>query len=292
MFLQLEHNTPEVYSEKSRDFQLFCRIFNIYLNALIEQSNKIIYNTDVDSLNENLLYLKARRLGFTTHKYFPPNILRNICETFPSLIRRKGTEQAIKDAVYTILSVNNLVTLLGIDRLNPDDKNEISIISNVEDAEIDYISELLSFIVPAGVKWNYVANVTKEETRKLPIEFVDTIVRFRGIGNTIARIMSTPFPGANNNNYTPARGIDWDYLYDNGYNRDWGEEKENFKKPGGDDAKTQPFYSKINVVKIVRNMTTDGGIAIECIRNEINNKDNTITVDKDATPLKITNGGN
>ena len=282
MFLQLEQNTPEIYSEKSRDFQLLCRIINIYLNALIEKSNKIVYNTDTDTIDENLLYLKARELGFTTHKYFPPNILRNICENFPQLIRRKGTKQAIIDAVYTILSANSLVTLLDINTTNQTDPYSLDIISNVSDAEIEYISELLSFIVPAGVMWNYIANVNKEKSYTTYNALVDAVVRFRGIGNTIARIMNSPF---DTNLNVKSRGVDWNYFIDPTEHPDytyttiWGGSPTIPNKEGPDEkgnATVPPFYSKINVVKIISNSTEDqkekGGIAIDAISNFNENK--------------------
>ena len=265
MFLQLEQNTPEIYNEKSRDFQLLCRILNIYLNALIEQSNKIVYNTDTDTLDEKLLYLRARKLGFTTHKYFPATILRNICENFPSLIRRKGTRQAILDVVYTILSANNLVTLLSIGEDNQNDPYLINIISNVGDEEIEYISELLSFIIPAGILWTYTAGVNQEISYKLTPELVDAVVRFRGIGNTIARIMSSPFDGLT----VKSRGVDWNYLINNGYTENWSNATPT--KTPGTSADVQPFYSKINVVKIISNNTDGqkekGGITIDAISN-------------------------
>ena len=276
MFLQLEQNTPEIYNEKSRDFQLLCRIINIYLNALIEQSNKIVYNTDTDTLDERLLYLRARKLGFTTHKYFPPTILRNICENFPSLIRRKGTRQSILDAVYTILSANNLVTLLSIGEDNQADPYLINIISNVGDEEIEYISELLSFIIPAGVLWTYTAGVNQEIPYKLTPELVDAVVRFRGIGNTVARIMRSPFD--NNNLTVTSRGVDWNYFIDTKKHSDytyitaWGGNPTIPNKEGGEDtgdATVQPFYSKINIVKVISSNTetqkTEGGIAIDAI---------------------------
>lgn len=262
MFLKLEQNTPEIYSEKSRDFQLLCRILNVFLNALIEQSSKIAYNTDNDTLDERLLYLEARKLGFTTHKYFPPNILRNICENFPQLIRRKGTKQAMLDAVYTILSANNLVTVLEIGESNEGDHYTYNIVSNVSDDEINYIAELLSFIVPAGVVWNYIASVNEESSYALPIDLKDNVVRFRGIGSTIARIMSEKFDGLE----VKSKGVDWNYFLDDShdYYKQWGLETT---KVPGDSPDRQPFYSKINVVKIIRNSndTNTAGIAINSI---------------------------
>ena len=298
MFLQLEQNTPEIYNEKSRDFQLLCRILNIYLNALIEQSNKIIYNTDTDTLDERLLYLRARKLGFTTHKYFPPSILRNICENFPSLIRRKGTRQAILDAVYTILSANNLVTLLSIGEDNQTDPYLINVISNVGDEEIEYISELLSFIIPAGVLWTYTAGVNQEISYKLTPELVDAVVRFRGIGNTIARIMNSPFFSKDNQYQinsqetqdaqyqVRSKGVDWNYFIEakntneEGYTRGWDDNSPAIPN-AENNANVQPFYSKINIVKIIRDNAKNNGSAEE------SNKSGGIAIDNINTIKQV-----
>lgn len=254
MLLQLEHNTPEIYSERSRDFQLLCRIIDIYLNAAIESSSKMIHNLETDALDERFLYLQARRLGFTTHKYFPPNILRNICENFPYLIRRKGTLQAVRDAVYTILSANSLVTLLQVFQQDVGDPYTYNIISNVGDVDISYIAELLSFLLPAGVNWTYTGNVNKEFNKKLDTVLQDALVGFRGIGDIITRIMRQPFDqnlGVNaDGSVVISRGVDWNYLADDkskkGYKIDaWGG------SPAGT-TNVQPYYSKMNVVLITR----------------------------------------
>ena len=257
MLLQLEHNTPEIYSERSRDFQLLCRIINIYLNAAIEGSSKMTHNLETDTLDERFLYLQARRLGFTTHKYFPPNILRNICENFPYLIRRKGTLQAVRDAVYTILSANSLVTLLEVFQQDTTDPYTYNIISNVSDVDISYIAELLSFLLPAGVNWTYTGNVNKEFNKKLDSVLQDALVGFRGIGDTVSRIMRKAF---DDSLQVRSRGVDWNHL----------AEKPDYQisKWGANpnESTVQPYYSKMNVVLITRKKA-DGaqGVGLESI---------------------------
>ena len=89
--LHLENKTPEYFSEKSRDFQLLCRILNIFLNSSVEQGRKIVGNWSIATLDESLLALMARRLGFMEGSYIPPAILRNICKSYPRILKYTGT---------------------------------------------------------------------------------------------------------------------------------------------------------------------------------------------------------
>lgn len=265
MFLQLEHSTPEIYSEESRDFQLLCRILDIFLNASIEKVSKIPYNTSTDTLNENLLFVMARRLGFTTHKYFPANILKNICENFPYLIRLKGTKEAIEKAAYTVLSANQDVVYLEVD-INLT-TYKINIQSNATNDDLEYLSELLTFLVPAGMQWEYVPQVKKEITYTGAIENVsgggrEGRSRLRGIGESISRIikdsdwkLEEPVPGDStyNNNRVPSRN--------------W----TNKNIPENDTNNPTKFYSKINVARIVKETPEASGVVLEYMNDEKGN---------------------
>lgn len=129
MFIKLLENTPEIYGEESRDFQLLCRILDIYINGAIEKASKINSNLNTDYIEEKLLPLLARKLGFNSKIYFPPKMLRNICEVFPDVMRNKGTKSAIFKAAYAVLSANQNVNILKIILKN---KNGL----DIQDAEI------------------------------------------------------------------------------------------------------------------------------------------------------------
>lgn len=260
MLLQLEHNTPEIYSEESRDFQLLCRILNIFLNALIEKTNKIVYDTSTDTLDENLLFLMARRLGFTTHKYFPATILKNICENFPYLINHKGTKDAIEKAAYTVLSANQDVVYLEV-KMEPS-LHSINIQSNASYEDLEYLNELLTFIVPAGVQWKYVSKLLSEVIYKGTIENLSGggragRSRLRGIGESVSRIIKNSDWILKDPNLDPNSSAG----YNEGHvpTRNWTNDlipetpKPSFTK----------FHSKVNVARIVKENPGKNGVVLE-----------------------------
>lgn len=244
MFLQLEHNVPDIYVEKSRDFQLICRIINIIANAMAEKADNLINNLDIDNIDEELLYPLVRKLGFTTHKYFPSNILKNIAENFPYLIRNKGTLNAVRDAVYTVISANQTVKILNIYYDSSDSK--ITITSDVSNKYLDYIEELLEFVVPIGVTWDYVQNVSSVESIETKVTVTSGIIRFRGIGDAISHIIQSNENIILGGSDLTARGVDWDKLGD--YKTAWGGSSG---KPGHEANKPDVFYSKVNIAKII-----------------------------------------
>ena len=114
MSIQLENMVPEYYVDRSRDFQLLCRTLNIFLGASEQQSKKMVNNWDVETLDESLLPLLARKLGFFVNEYIPPKILRNICKSWPRILRYKGTLQAVREAAYAVFSAYQEIYSLNV----------------------------------------------------------------------------------------------------------------------------------------------------------------------------------
>ena len=172
MEFQLENNVPNIYTEVSRDFQLFCKIFDIYLGANLNRACTVPYILDVDKCDESLLYALADMQGFVTDKYIPPNVLRNICKVFPFCIKRKGTKEAIEVMSQAVLSTDRLVYRVSVDlvREEIDEKRNSKAVYKIyiqcnttQIGYIPYLKEALRFIIPAG--WDIYFKL------KFPIEY-------------------------------------------------------------------------------------------------------------------------
>ena len=159
MEFRLENNVPNIYTEVSRDFQLFCKIFNVYLGANLNRAYTVPYILDVDKCDESLLYALANMQGFVTDKYIPPNVLRGICKVFPFCIRRKGTRRAIEVMSQAVLSTDRLVYKVSVDLVREEvgesggSKAVYKIYIQCNTTQIGYIpylKEALRFIIPAG----------------------------------------------------------------------------------------------------------------------------------------------
>lgn len=172
MEFQLENNVPNIYTEVSRDFQLFCKIFDIYLGANLNRACTVPYILDVDKCDESLLYALANMQGFVTDKYTPPNVLRSICKVFPFCIKRKGTKEAIEVMSQAVLSTDRLVYRVSVDlvREEIDEKRNSKAVYKIyiqcnttQIGYIPYLKEALRFIIPAG--WDVYFKL------KFPIEY-------------------------------------------------------------------------------------------------------------------------
>ncbi len=210
MSFRLEDNVPEVYVEKSRDFQLLCRILNIFLTAAIEESAKIPGNWDLDSLDEWLLPLAARKLGLIENSYFPPKILRNICKSWNHIIRNKGTERAVREAAYAVFSVNQDIVTLEVSRTATDQIYEqgsggITVRLTASTGSIEdlaYLEKLLPYILPAGVGLASTINITHENHLKTPpISSIVEIIRHRGVGAAISKVVAGGVVEGENSTY-------------------------------------------------------------------------------------------
>ena len=198
--LHLENKTPEYFSENSRDFQLLCRVLNIFLNSSVEQGRKVAGDWSIETLDESLLALMARKLGFMESSYIPPAILRNICKSYPRILKYKGTQQAVREAAYAVLSAHQEVTALNViyspKTLKSDNTSEsdpyIHVECNVTSGDEAYLEKLYPYILPAGVRYDYTLNITRSyggSGTKLvsPV----TIGRVRGWGGAISRIIGS-----------------------------------------------------------------------------------------------------
>lgn len=235
--LHLENKTPEYFSEKSRDFQLLCRILNIFLNSSVEQGRKIAGNWSIATLDESLLALMARKLGFMEGSYIPPAILRNICKSYPRILKYKGTQQAVREAAYAVLSAHQEVTALNVvyspktagqnNTYYPDPY--IHIECNVTSGDEVYLEKLYPYILPAGVRYDYTLNITRSYGSGTKLVSPVTIGRIRGWGSAISRIIGSK-PDSSSEDPDKSNPQGWDFALTSNMSR---------------------VYSKVNVGLIV-----------------------------------------
>lgn len=188
MSVQLENMVPEYYVNRSRDFQLLCRTLNVFLGASEEQSRKIVNNWDIETLDESLLPLMARKLGFLGNDYIPPKILRNICKAWPRILRYKGTIQAVREAAYAVFSAYQEIYSLEVAK-KEGDPSTIVIISSASQGDEYYLDLILPYIVPAGMAWEYILGLVRKTAVQTSYSPKNEIYRIRGVGGTISRVM-------------------------------------------------------------------------------------------------------
>jgi len=161
--IRLQNKVPNIYVDESRDFQLFCRLYDIIFNNIkydVDGVERLINSHDCKS---NILQLLQTKLGFYTNKRFTDDALRAILECFPVLVKGKGSRIAIERAVYLYLKTVGIETEIKVDVIetNPTQAQKRLYGSNVTDhcvvigiestvQDLTSLKEILKYIIPFG----------------------------------------------------------------------------------------------------------------------------------------------
>lgn len=159
---RLQNNTPSVYVNQSRDFQLFCRLYDCINNGVRFDIRTMVNILDPFKANDRVLTLLCTKVGFFPKAQYDSNILRHIIASFPYAIRHKGTKLGIEIAVGTILKAEkdwssssltfkDLETLIEIDN----DTHNISIYTTFAISNIQPLEDFLSYIIPVGYTYSF-----------------------------------------------------------------------------------------------------------------------------------------
>lgn len=183
---RISEHVPDVYPRKSRDFQLFCAVFDMIFGELKYNIDSIRDVTDTTQCNERLLPLLQTKLGFFTKEKISGEDLRLILKAFPTIVRNKGSKTGITQAVQVYLKlmgldVNSEVTITNKaydGQGNYDDENsyivDIAVSGKLSDTSI--LTEILRYVIPAGYKLRYSYKLkSRTETFIAPDDRVELI---------------------------------------------------------------------------------------------------------------------
>ena len=143
---RLQNNVPDVYVEMSRDFQLLCRVYNIFVNSNIIAQSKIRQQLNIEQIDDKLLKLLAGRLGFSSDNYIPTKVMRSILLQFPSMIKNKGTKVGIEQAIKSVIKQTSNVNNVSISNISIDN-GEIDVTVESDDVsavDMSYLSDVLN----------------------------------------------------------------------------------------------------------------------------------------------------
>lgn len=160
---RLQDWVPYVYPAYSRDFQLLCRLYDVILNGVKYDIDGISRLVNTHECKSTVLQLLQTKLGFFSEKDFTDTTLRLILEGFSALVKKKGTKEAIEEAIYIFLKINNLETTIKVDVIegNPSSAQKATfgrnitdhcIVVGIESAFQDLLplQEMLKYIIPFG----------------------------------------------------------------------------------------------------------------------------------------------
>ena len=166
MLFKLEENVPDVYVEMSRDFQLLCRVYDIFVNSNIITQSKIRQQLNIDQIDDKLLKLLAGRLGFSSDNYIPTEVMRSILLQFPFMIKNKGTKVGIEQAIKSVIKQTSKVNSVYVSDITIA-TGEIKVTVESDDAsavDMSYLSNVLKYVVPVGYTVNVAVSQTSANT--------------------------------------------------------------------------------------------------------------------------------
>lgn len=154
--IRLQKYTPEVYYERSRDFQFIGRLYDVVLNSVKTNADMIRYGLPFNPQSpQELLSLMTLTLGFKPKHYYSREQLLAICSVFSEILRNKGNIKAIQLIGEVILKtegiVGNVACMLQYDPALQRDLPVLRIIVPEKLAEIALFYDLLEYVVPLGV---------------------------------------------------------------------------------------------------------------------------------------------
>lgn len=153
---RIQNNVPEVYPDKSRDFQMFCRLFDVAFNSVKQSIDTMENITDTMSCDAVLLPLLKDKLGFFSSFELSDTELRYVLQAFPTIIRYKGSQQAITYITNLYSRLVSPISSAAEVELRVDNGNyTLEVSSEKAVAKTQLLFELLKYVLPTGYTIDY-----------------------------------------------------------------------------------------------------------------------------------------
>ena len=193
---RLQEHTPETYVNESRDFQLFCRVYDCVNNGVKFDIDTMLNIYDPYKANERVLDLLCTWVGFYPRVTLNNDALRHILASFPYMMKYKGTKRSIEMAVNTVLKINNVLTdyYILIDNVSTHEgiketNYEVKIVFVDELYDLTSLNELLRYILPLGYSYQ-VYNGTLPSTYTTYLDSTDGLRVYRNFETVTSQVAS------------------------------------------------------------------------------------------------------
>lgn len=185
---RLQENVPEIYVNQSRDFQLFCRIYDIINNTLRYNAKSVDNLLNPLKVNDNMLQLLATRVGFFPKSEYNTETLRQVISAFPYMVKYKGSKQGIEMAINVILKAENNYSnsFIYIDNNN----SQITIYTEKKIKNENLLRDVLTYILPIGYDL-IIGTYTKPKDKTTSQLYIsDSLEQAYRDASSISKIMS------------------------------------------------------------------------------------------------------
>mgnify|MGYP003300680460 CR=1 FL=1 len=194
----IKKNVPDAYTRTSRDFQLMCNVYNVLQMATKFDIDSILNLSDTKLCNDSTLKLLQTKLGFFTNYELIGEDLRTLLNSFPYLLRKKGTLTGIKQCIQLFFKIIDRTRAVDVsvinDKIDTSEHNyditsqvyvvNINILSKKFDVTL--LTEMLNYIIPAGYGLKYYFYTPNEFETAIFQEDTVNIVFVTSNQNTVA----------------------------------------------------------------------------------------------------------
>ena len=145
---RLQENVPEIYVKASRDFQTFCRIYDVINNTIRFNAKSLDNGLNPLQASDRILQLLTTRVGFFPSHEYNTLALRAVISAFPFIVKYKGSKIGIEMALNVVLKLENnyAPSFVVIDKTN----SMIGIYTKNKIKGEDLLRDVLSYIIPIG----------------------------------------------------------------------------------------------------------------------------------------------
>lgn len=154
--MKVDKLLPEVYYKESRDFAYVGRLLEILFNYMKTAADCVSINIDNEGIEGNLIDLLVDTLGFELkHEYVNKDLI-SIGSAFSSLLKLKGTTDAVEMAVRLLLNSQGIKNTSDFNFCVLDvEKAEMMI--NIPDtlSDIVLLEDLFDYILPVGITYSF-----------------------------------------------------------------------------------------------------------------------------------------
>lgn len=176
--IKFSNQVPLVYPNTSRDFQYLCWLFDIVLNS-VKHNVDSIYNLPNNKAEPKLTELLALTLGFKIKRNYDQNQLSALVAALPRILRYKGTKTAVDMAGNALIAASGAAGHFKSETSDDTEelsKGELRVTFPVGLVDISLFTDLLEYILPAGMTCKIVRKNEIQQTPTTELNYEDNSV--------------------------------------------------------------------------------------------------------------------
>ena len=169
--IKFSNQVPSIYTSASRDFQYISWLNDIVLNC-VKHNVDDIYDLPNNKTDSKIVELLAMTLGFKVKRNYDQKQLYALVAALPRILKYKGTETAIHMAGNALIAASGATGEFKSESVSA---GEIRVTFPVDLVDISLFTDLLDYILPAGMTCHIVRENRLDRTRTTEFKYEDIL---------------------------------------------------------------------------------------------------------------------